>query len=679
MKVRNALTLKPNTVPTNPESGDIYYDQTLKAFYYYQNGQWVNLSSLGGSKNYLTPYTASTSGGTANIGNGNAELGATTGWSLGTIGTLTNGLPTGSPTFGSGASSNLTLSTVSSGQIGGAYSFSYASSAATTQGNMMASSAFYIDSGDQGKVLTWKVYFTASSGTATANWSGTSNNSFGVAIWDATNSVWLPTIGAFGLTQSSGVGYATGTVQTGITTAQMRLCIYNVNATSGAITMLFDDISIGPQTSPIGPAMTDWNNNPWTPTGSMTTNTTYTGYWRRVGDTMECQVHLAWSGAPNAVSLTVNLPTGYSINTSKILNTNGTLNNLGVGLYAHTGAQTYPLIVTYNSSTAIGVNIFQNGSGAGSVNGGQTFTSTEPATIASGDILDIIFSVPIQGWSSNLNMSNDTDTRVVAAAATFGSGSVTSGTQINFSTVSFDTHGAITTGSSWKYTAPVTGYYSVALTGMSQSSAGNSVYVYKNGSVGPQIGLFPVASTPGNGSLTIQMNAGDFIDLRPNATLTITGGYLCIQRLSGPAVVAATESVNMRYHGSSSSLGTVAAPDAVSYATKDFDTHNAYSGSTYTVPVSGKYQINASLYQSAASNVIAQAAAIYIYHNGAQVSATTTYFPTSTTFPMSTPVSDIVSCSAGDTIQIYAGNGGTTPSIGADNLRNFISISRVGN
>ena len=54
----------------------------------------MNLTS-DGPKNYIT-Y-------------GTFENNATTGWSLGTIGTLTNSLPTGTPTFGSGASVNLSI------------------------------------------------------------------------------------------------------------------------------------------------------------------------------------------------------------------------------------------------------------------------------------------------------------------------------------------------------------------------------------------------------------------------------------------------------------------------------------------------------------------------------------------------------------------------------------------
>ena len=59
LKVRNALTLKPNAVPTSPENGDVYYDSTANLFYFYQNGAWTGLSGTGGG---LSGETAISSG-----------------------------------------------------------------------------------------------------------------------------------------------------------------------------------------------------------------------------------------------------------------------------------------------------------------------------------------------------------------------------------------------------------------------------------------------------------------------------------------------------------------------------------------------------------------------------------------------------------------------------------------
>ena len=53
----------------------------------------------------------------------------------------------------------------------------------------------------------------------------------------------------------------TGTFQTASTTAEIRLVVYNTNATSGAITVYFDDFSVGPQTAPLGSVIIDWNSN----------------------------------------------------------------------------------------------------------------------------------------------------------------------------------------------------------------------------------------------------------------------------------------------------------------------------------------------------------------------------------------------------------------------------------
>lgn len=45
LKVKNGLTLNPQSLPSNPASGDIYYDSTANTYVFYNNGQWVNLSS----------------------------------------------------------------------------------------------------------------------------------------------------------------------------------------------------------------------------------------------------------------------------------------------------------------------------------------------------------------------------------------------------------------------------------------------------------------------------------------------------------------------------------------------------------------------------------------------------------------------------------------------------------
>jgi hypothetical protein len=212
------------------------------------------------------------------IGYSSFENGLTTGYSLGTTGALTNGIPTATPTFGSGTTS-LSISAASTTPINGVYSLAYVASAATTVGNMVATDPLPVQPGLQAKVLTFKFSYQAFSGAANGNFSGTSSNSFGVACWDSTNSVWLPVAGNFAMTQNSGVGVATGTMQTNATTASLRFVIYNVTASAGAITMYFDDFYLGPQTAPIGPVVTDWVS--YTPTFTNWGTVTNISIWSR--------------------------------------------------------------------------------------------------------------------------------------------------------------------------------------------------------------------------------------------------------------------------------------------------------------------------------------------------------------------------------------------------------------
>ena len=86
------------------------------------------------------------------------------------------------------------------------------------------------------------------------------------------------------------------------------------------------------------PRMTDWVS--WTPTGSWNTNVTYTGRWRRVGDSAEYYVKVVTSGAPNSTGLTINLPSGHVIDTTRFASSTDTF-TLGIGHILDTGTAYY--------------------------------------------------------------------------------------------------------------------------------------------------------------------------------------------------------------------------------------------------------------------------------------------------------------------------------------------------
>ncbi len=155
----------------------------------------------------------------------------------------------------------------------------------------------------------------------------------------------------------------------------------------------------------------------------------------------------------------------------------------------------------------------------------------------------------------------------------------------------------------------------------------------------------------------------------------VTDNWICFERLSGPAIVQATESVNMRYYSSSSSLsGSLA---TVTYATKDFDTHNAYASGLYTVPVSGKYQVNSGILISGTFS-LNNTTVLEIQKNSSVVTRNKN-FAGGVITDATAEVSDIISCIAGDTLRVQVSCSATGPAIVSDNFANYLSISRVGN
>lgn len=628
---------------------------------------------------------------------GNFQNLLTTGWSLGTIGTLTNGIPTGTPTFGSGASGNLSISIVTSGQLSGVGSLAYVSSAATTQGNMLASQVYNVDPSLYAQVMGWSFSYSVPSGASNGNFSGTSSNSFGVAVWDVTNSAWLGTSANFNLVGTSFPPPATGEVQLASNTAQIRFVIYNVNATSGAITLYLDDFFLGPQyPNAIAPAMSDMTA--FTPTGSWTTNTTYTGYYNRVGDEMYLQTRIALSGAPSSGTLYINLPNGLQIDSNKIQLSNS--QTIGYGSTFNAGTNVYEVITTTNPSNA--GQLYPQVKNT--ITTQSSITPSVPGTYQSGDYIDFFAQVPIAGWSSNTVQSAASNTRVCGALYTVPTGTITSSFSIlKYGTLVSDNFAAYS-ASTGIYTVPVTGLYNIsaAVPIIATFSAGQSasIAIYKNGSLayrgdqsagGNNQELFPAVVVN-----SIPLNAGDQISIYAKCTgsgISIDTGldnFFSISLQTGPAVVQASESVNMKYYNSSTVLG--ATTSTVIFTTKDWDTHNSYNNSTglYTVPISGKYRIT-SLVSTGGNTASSVPGACYLYARKNQASNTNSnqiaalglfvYQVASLSIGPVWGGSTDLSCLAGDTIDVAClrdPNVGNI-SLASDARYTYINIERIGN
>lgn len=597
----------------SPATGLQIYNTSSNKLNVYNGTSWTDVGSGsgGGSKNYIP--------------NPDFEAGATTNWIRGTVALGSNKFPNGTPTFGSGFSANLAIDTVTSGsQLSGTYSMSYASSTATVAGNFVASSAFTIDKEDQAKALSFSFSYQAAVNPTSANWSGTTSNSFGVAIYDVTNSQWIQPAGCFSMVQSSGVGKASGTFQTSANGTQYRLVVYNANATSGAITVYMDSFTFGPQITNMGVPVTDWVS--YTPTGSWTSNTTYSGKWRRVGDTMEGQIVVSLSGTPNATSLTVNLPSGYSIDTNKI--SPSTENkNIGRTSILDSGTVNYQGYVGYAGTTQLLLGVWPNATYTSSVG----INSTTPiATLAAGDTIWATFSVPIAGWSSNTVMSSDAAVNVVAARAVVAS-PTTIATSINVKvplvSATLDTANIFNSANN-RFINPVAGPIRVTaqLTYDVTSAGAYWARIYKNG-VEVETTFQNISSYTGSNYSTIYIEfldlskATDYYEIYAYQTTgsnkSLVNCKATFERISGPTQIAAASVVTASFSGTKSSTTTL---DQV-VLTKIVDSTGSTSGNTWIVPISGYYEIEAFATIGTGNGTINDRS-LYIYVDGSSNFAT---------------------------------------------------------
>ena len=150
---------------------------------------------------------------------------------------------------------------------------------------------------------------------------------------------------------------------------------------------------------------TSWTD--YTPTGSWSTNTTYTGKWRRVGDEMEIQVKVATTGTCTDAVLSVDIPSGYTIDTNKLVETGSYGQQLGT-LYIYdgpAGSTDFYGFPTYADTNSVYCNFLET---AGTLNYPTKVlpinsSTGQPIGFATGDFVTVSFKVPIQGWNTNFN------------------------------------------------------------------------------------------------------------------------------------------------------------------------------------------------------------------------------------------------------------------------------------
>jgi len=555
-------TTDPTSVAVSANIGSLLLNSS--------NGKLYRKNDSGSSTN----WSEVGSGGTAGINyitNPNAETN-TTGWA-----TYADAAGA-SPVDGTGGSPNVTWTRSTTTPLRGSADFNFVKDAANRQGEGV-SADFTIDSADTAKVLSVSFDYEVVSGTYAdgdltiyiiADPSGTP-----VVIQPAGYTVLSATAG----TKMK----ATATFQTQATGTSYRLCLHVASTSASAYTLALDNVVCGPQPVLIAPAMTDWKT--YTPANlNLGTLTSATFVYRRVGDSVEV-VGRFTSGTVSSGDMAIGLPSGLvSAGTDRIPATA----ICGKGNYGvNTTNQIDPLVVASSSYIYFGVQ-------SGSTNGLANYNA---ASFGSGTTMSFFARVPISGWSSNAISSADTDSRIIMAQVSLASNyAVGANAVVKYDTIVKDTSAMYST-SSGLMTIPVSGFY--CITTSNQENGSTAPLLYKNGSQLVRLADLS-ANVYGSSSYTGYFNAGDTVGLYSSGAVTFFGGSpspcnFAIFRLSGPAVVQATETVAASLQLSTSTAAIANSTDTkIPFDVKIFDTHNAFSTSTnsYTVPVTGTYHIH---------------------------------------------------------------------------------------
>lgn len=584
------------STPANPASGErkLYVKTDGRAYLLDSAGSESPLGSGSGGINYIANFDAE-----ANIA----------GWNT------YKDTAQAAPVDGTGGTSTLTLSRSTSSPLRGAASFLVTKPNSTNNQGEGWSYDFTVPFADRSAPLTISFDYIVSS-------TFVAGESSDVRIWiyDVTNASLIqpaPYVitGGFGSSPSK----FSATFQGTNTTGSYRL-IFQVATTAAPATgwtFKFDNVEIAPNKTIALSNVSDWL--PYTPTGSWNTNTTYTGMWRRVGDSIEVRINIALSGAPNATQLSLtpaqafNGLGGLQIDTAKLPGYVVTDKEYATGYWVakDTATQQYGGTIGYEPTNTYFIPVI---SAAGNV------SSSAPFSFNNGDTVTLFIRVPIVGWASNIQTSVGDPNRVVSMRAR-GSTTMPGNSEdaVVFTAASHDTHGAYN-ASTGIYTVPVSGKYRISASlrfGANTYSAGDvqELYFWHNGgrrSIMNRHVIFVAGSriVMITGTDTIDANAGDTFQIRAlNQTpVTLDSGtdfnIFSVERIGGSATVLPTEQVMALYNNSIiAGTAATATPTVIDFDTKELDTHNSVTGfntgytSTigngwkWTAPVSGVYEV----------------------------------------------------------------------------------------
>jgi microcystin-dependent protein len=659
------------------------------------------------------------------IAGSNFENNAVGGWQLFNV-TLTSKIPTGAPTLGS--ATGMTVATTATNPISRGYSLQVSNTASANfaAGSGIISQAYSIDLLYQAKVLANTLAYRATTGAAFQSYNGDSSNTWAVYIYDVTNAAWIQPAGVYNLIQNSGVGNHSSTWQTPSNMTQFRIALVCITATTGSspavdtIQTTFDDFYAGPQSitqgmaGPVGEIISTGSITPDPGflycNGAAISRTQYSDLFSKIGTTYGVGDNSTTFNIPNlqgvfargAGSQTITdgfgaIAHAATLGAAQNDMSQGHYHNLDATVTANIG-QTNGLNIQYTNSAATGnyANVANNSGNRpapqaqGMVTNGSSGTprvggETLPANVA------VAYHIRYQ---ASYQMSADTDTRVVAAilsgTPTGTIASLGAETIAKYPTVTRDSHSGYS-ASTGLYTVPVSGFYTVDASALITFSSGAAYLyglIYQNGAVA--VSQYYYASTASDGVARVHGDlyciAGDTIGVHfaSNGASPAFGAgaqnQFSIRRLSGPATIAASESVNVAYTNSTTpqtGINPNGSYILMSFPDKKIDSHGSWSGTTFTAKISGSFLVTGTVLL-ASTNILNNRYFACIHKNGTEFYRCTNITPPAGT-DLGLAYSGIVPLLARETVQIYLYGAGNNSASTLSSGSGQVFITRVGN
>jgi hypothetical protein len=590
--------------------------------------------------------SGSGSGGINYIDNPDGESG-TTGWVAYADAAGT------SPVDGTGGAPSVQINqSVVGGALRGVYNLRLNKAGASDKQGQGVSYDFEIDPADKAKILQISFDYRLS-GTFVA---GSSSADSDVTVWvyDSTNGVLIqPSTYKLFSNSTTIADRFIANFQTSADSTDYRLILHLGTTSAGDWDLDFDNVTVSPTTIAYGTPITDWQDYTPTFTG-FGTATNIECEWRQVGSNLEVRGTFT-AGTTTATEARISLPSGKTSASDY-----STINVAGTIVQSANGAANYYSLIEASKTYLTFGN--QTGSSAALTKG------TGSGMFGTGVTISFIASVKVAGWSSQVQMSDVNDQRIVIFSGTKGSNQAVTADTTDFTfTAVKDTHAGWDGDS---YTVPTSGDYQVSATWVATTATTVYAKIYVNGVLSRYLGAAYSGNYGGGSVILPNLLAGDSISIRSHSSVTIlaAGTQLSVSKISNPSLISATETIAAKYTITTAKASSTAAP--FDFETKVFDTHNAVTTGAswkFTAPAAGIYEVGAQMYLG--SNL----EEVSLYKNGTVDSYLFTH-PSGVAAGGRT----IIRLNAGDYIDLRSITASATAAHTASTGSMYISIHRIG-